>query len=85
MSSGGVTRQSSPKGGPFAAGTPLSLAPDLDPDADFVYDYETLRIAGLSIAAILVVLSILLLTGNRIRRCGKSKHKPVDEQGQILH
>uniref|UniRef100_A0A3B1IZN6 FXYD domain-containing ion transport regulator n=1 Tax=Astyanax mexicanus TaxID=7994 RepID=A0A3B1IZN6_ASTMX len=48
-------------------------APMVDNDADFVYDYETLRIAGLSIAAVIVVLSILLLTGNRIRRCGKSR------------
>uniref|UniRef100_A0A3B4EDL1 FXYD domain-containing ion transport regulator n=1 Tax=Pygocentrus nattereri TaxID=42514 RepID=A0A3B4EDL1_PYGNA len=47
--------------------------PDVDPDADFVYDYETLRIVGLSFAGVLVLLSILLLTGNRIRRCGKSE------------
>ncbi|XP_062872561.1 FXYD domain-containing ion transport regulator 6 [Trichomycterus rosablanca] len=40
-------------------------------------DYKTLSIAGLSVAAVLVVLSILLLVGNRIKRCGKSKHKSV--------
>ncbi|KAF5890201.1 sodium/potassium-transporting ATPase subunit gamma-like, partial [Clarias magur] len=48
-------------------------ASDVDLDADFVYDYETLRIIGLSIAGVIVFLSILLLVGNRIRRCGKSK------------
>ncbi|KAL7825082.1 hypothetical protein AOLI_G00322890 [Acnodon oligacanthus] len=55
-------------------------AADVDPDADFVYDYETLRIVGLSFAGLLVILSILLLTGNRIRRCGKSRHRPVGEE-----
>ncbi|MCJ8739737.1 hypothetical protein PDJAM_G00050590 [Pangasius djambal] len=54
-------------------------APDVDPDADFVYDYETLRIIGLSIAGVLVFLSILLLFGNRIRGCRKSRHKAVSE------
>ncbi|KAG9264830.1 sodium/potassium-transporting ATPase subunit gamma-like [Astyanax mexicanus] len=54
-------------------------APMVDNDADFVYDYETLRIAGLSIAAVIVVLSILLLTGNRIRRCGKSRPRRVED------
>uniref|UniRef100_A0A8B9GW35 FXYD domain-containing ion transport regulator n=1 Tax=Astyanax mexicanus TaxID=7994 RepID=A0A8B9GW35_ASTMX len=54
-------------------------APMVDNDADFVYDYETLRIAGLSIAAVIVVLSILLLTGNRIRRCGKSRVSVANE------
>ncbi|KAG1951288.1 FXYD domain-containing ion transport regulator [Pimephales promelas] len=53
--------------------------PKVDPDAAFVYDYETLRIGGLVFAGVIVVLSILLLTGNRIRRCGKRKAKHVDE------
>uniref|UniRef100_A0A673NC41 FXYD domain-containing ion transport regulator n=1 Tax=Sinocyclocheilus rhinocerous TaxID=307959 RepID=A0A673NC41_9TELE len=42
-------------------------------------DYETLRIGGLVFAGVIVVLSVLLLTGNRIRRCGKPK-KHVDEE-----
>ncbi|KAK3531496.1 hypothetical protein QTP70_023291 [Hemibagrus guttatus] len=48
-------------------------APNVDPDADFVYDYETLCIIGLSFAGVLVFLSLLLLAGNRIRCCRKSK------------
>ncbi|TRY86687.1 hypothetical protein DNTS_025804 [Danionella cerebrum] len=47
----------------------------VDPDADFFYDYESLRIGGLVFAGVIVVLSVLLLTGNRIRRCGKGKGK----------
>ncbi|KAF4103921.1 hypothetical protein G5714_014908 [Onychostoma macrolepis] len=54
-------------------------APTVDPDADFYYDYETLRIGGLVFAGVIVVLSVLLLTGNHIRRCGKRKAKHVDE------
>uniref|UniRef100_A0A8C2CNB6 FXYD domain-containing ion transport regulator n=1 Tax=Cyprinus carpio TaxID=7962 RepID=A0A8C2CNB6_CYPCA len=53
----------------------LSLfpAPTVDPDADFFYDYENLRIGGLIFAGVIVILSVLLLTGNRIKRCGKRK------------
>ncbi|XP_016355894.1 sodium/potassium-transporting ATPase subunit gamma-like [Sinocyclocheilus anshuiensis] len=54
----------------------VSSISQLDPDADFYYDYETLRIGGLVFAGVIVVLSVLLLTGNRIRRCGKPK-KPL--------
>ncbi|KPP70323.1 FXYD domain-containing ion transport regulator 12-like, partial [Scleropages formosus] len=36
-------------------------APEVDPDADFVYDYHTLRIGGLIFAGVIVFLSILLL------------------------
>uniref|UniRef100_A0A8C1HGB5 FXYD domain-containing ion transport regulator n=1 Tax=Cyprinus carpio TaxID=7962 RepID=A0A8C1HGB5_CYPCA len=60
----------------------LSLfpAPTVDPDADFFYDYENLRIGGLIFAGVIVILSVLLLTGNRIKRCGKRKAKNVDEE-----
>ncbi|KAI4815298.1 hypothetical protein KUCAC02_005447, partial [Chaenocephalus aceratus] len=34
---------------------------DIDLDADFVYDYYTLRVAGLAFAGIIVFLSIILL------------------------
>ncbi|KAL6116113.1 uncharacterized protein ACO6RY_00802 [Pungitius sinensis] len=53
--------------------------PDIDLDADFVYDYHTLRVGGLVFAGVIVFLSILLLAGNKITSCGKSKHKPVLE------
>uniref|UniRef100_A0A8C5GI02 FXYD domain-containing ion transport regulator n=1 Tax=Gouania willdenowi TaxID=441366 RepID=A0A8C5GI02_GOUWI len=50
---------------------------DIDPDADFVYDYHTLRVGGLAFAGIIVFLSIILLAGNKIRNCGKSKPRQV--------
>uniref|UniRef100_A0A3B4Z9J3 FXYD domain-containing ion transport regulator n=1 Tax=Stegastes partitus TaxID=144197 RepID=A0A3B4Z9J3_9TELE len=46
---------------------------ETDLDADFVYDYHTLRVGGLVFAGIIVFLSIILLAGNKIRNCGKSK------------
>ncbi|KAI1893258.1 hypothetical protein AGOR_G00121850 [Albula goreensis] len=55
-------------------------APEIDPDADFVYDYHTLRVGGLTFAGVIVFLSIILLAGNSIRRCGKSKPRPKDEE-----
>ncbi|CAL8350507.1 unnamed protein product [Arctogadus glacialis] len=42
-------------------------------------DYETLRIGGLVLAGIIVVMSVFLLFGNKIRTCGKSKARPVEE------
>uniref|UniRef100_A0A8D3BPY3 FXYD domain-containing ion transport regulator n=1 Tax=Scophthalmus maximus TaxID=52904 RepID=A0A8D3BPY3_SCOMX len=36
---------------------------DIDPDADFVYDYYTLRVGGLVFAGVIVFLSIILLAG----------------------
>ncbi|XP_010871343.1 sodium/potassium-transporting ATPase subunit gamma [Esox lucius] len=47
--------------------------PKYDPDADFHYDYQTLRIGGLAFAGFLVILSVILLTGHRLFRCGRSK------------
>ncbi|KAJ8256523.1 hypothetical protein COCON_G00186750 [Conger conger] len=55
-------------------------APDINYDADFVYDYHTLRVGGLTFAAVIVFLSILLLAGNSIRRCGKSKPRATKEE-----
>ncbi|KAJ8345672.1 hypothetical protein SKAU_G00298650 [Synaphobranchus kaupii] len=55
-------------------------APEIDPDADFVYDYYTLRVGGLTFAGVIVFLSILLLAGNSIRRCGKSKPRVTEEK-----
>nr|AGL39309.1 FXYD domain-containing ion transport regulator 12 [Oryzias latipes] len=57
----------------------LNKVSGIDPelDADFFYDYETLRVGGLIFAGIVMFLSIILLTGNKIRRCGKPKPKPV--------
>ncbi|KAK2912512.1 sodium/potassium-transporting ATPase subunit gamma-like [Channa argus] len=52
---------------------------DIDPDADFVYDYYTLRLGGLIFAGVIVFLSILLLAGNKIRKCGKSKSRQVEQ------
>ncbi|KAL0972887.1 hypothetical protein UPYG_G00196070 [Umbra pygmaea] len=46
---------------------------EINPDADFVYDYETLRTGGLIFAGVLVIVSVFLLTGHKLRRCGKSK------------
>uniref|UniRef100_A0A3Q0QRL3 FXYD domain-containing ion transport regulator n=1 Tax=Amphilophus citrinellus TaxID=61819 RepID=A0A3Q0QRL3_AMPCI len=40
-----------------------SLGADVNPDADFVYDYETLRLGGLIFAGVLVFLSFILLAG----------------------
>uniref|UniRef100_A0A667XZH1 FXYD domain-containing ion transport regulator n=1 Tax=Myripristis murdjan TaxID=586833 RepID=A0A667XZH1_9TELE len=51
----------------------VSPGPTPDPDADFVYDYYTLRVGGLVFAGVIVFLSIILLAGNRIRNCSKSK------------
>ncbi|CAK6968159.1 sodium/potassium-transporting ATPase subunit gamma-like [Scomber scombrus] len=51
----------------------------IDLDADFVYDYHTLRVGGLVFAGVIVFLSIFLLAGNKIRNCGKSKPRPVEE------
>uniref|UniRef100_A0A3B3HE31 FXYD domain-containing ion transport regulator n=1 Tax=Oryzias latipes TaxID=8090 RepID=A0A3B3HE31_ORYLA len=53
----------------------LNKVSGIDPelDADFFYDYETLRVGGLIFAGIVMFLSIILLTGNKIRRCGKPK------------
>ncbi|KAJ3590262.1 hypothetical protein NHX12_008216 [Muraenolepis orangiensis] len=36
-------------------------------------DYETLRIGGLTLAGLIVFLSVILLAGNKIRNCGRSK------------
>uniref|UniRef100_A0A3B3UZ86 FXYD domain-containing ion transport regulator n=1 Tax=Poecilia latipinna TaxID=48699 RepID=A0A3B3UZ86_9TELE len=44
-----------------------------DWDADFTYDYETLRVGGLIFAGVVVFLSFVLLLGNRVRNCGKTK------------
>uniref|UniRef100_A0A665U2J3 FXYD domain-containing ion transport regulator n=1 Tax=Echeneis naucrates TaxID=173247 RepID=A0A665U2J3_ECHNA len=46
---------------------------EIDPDADFVYDYHTLRIGGLVFAGVIVFLSIILLAGNKLTNCGKPK------------
>uniref|UniRef100_A0A3Q3AKE7 FXYD domain-containing ion transport regulator n=1 Tax=Kryptolebias marmoratus TaxID=37003 RepID=A0A3Q3AKE7_KRYMA len=52
-----------------------------DLDADFVYDYHTLRVGGLIFAGVVSVLSFALLLGNRIRNCGKSKpRRDPDEE-----
>uniref|UniRef100_A0A3B3QYJ8 FXYD domain-containing ion transport regulator n=1 Tax=Paramormyrops kingsleyae TaxID=1676925 RepID=A0A3B3QYJ8_9TELE len=56
----------------------FSATPKMDLDADFVYDYRTLRIGGLVFAGVIVFLSILLLAGNSIRKCGKSKVRDQD-------
>ncbi|TWW77222.1 hypothetical protein D4764_12G0006120 [Takifugu flavidus] len=52
----------------------------IDYDADFVYDYHTLRVGGLVFAGVVVFLSVLLLAGNKIFNCGKSKPRPVQEE-----
>uniref|UniRef100_A0A3B4VH30 FXYD domain-containing ion transport regulator n=1 Tax=Seriola dumerili TaxID=41447 RepID=A0A3B4VH30_SERDU len=51
----------------------LSPGAEIDLDADFVYDYYTLRVGGLVFAGILVFLSFFLLAGNKLTSCGKSK------------
>ncbi|KAK2847237.1 hypothetical protein Q5P01_010236 [Channa striata] len=50
-----------------------------DLDADFVYDYYTLRLGGLIFAGVIVFLSIILLAGNKMRKCGKSKNRQVEQ------
>ncbi|KAF1394047.1 hypothetical protein PFLUV_G00022450 [Perca fluviatilis] len=52
---------------------------DIDFDADFVYDYHTLRVGGLIFAGVIVFLSIILLAGNKLTSCGKSKPRNVEE------
>lgn len=49
----------------------------------FVYDYETLRIGGLTFAVVLFTLGILLILSRRCR-CGANKKSraPGDEEGQ---
>ncbi|XP_023207706.1 sodium/potassium-transporting ATPase subunit gamma-like [Xiphophorus maculatus] len=51
-----------------------------DWDADFTYDYKTLRVGGLVFAGVVVLLSFVLLLGNKVRNCGKTKRKPVAEE-----
>uniref|UniRef100_A0A3Q1CXS1 FXYD domain-containing ion transport regulator n=1 Tax=Amphiprion ocellaris TaxID=80972 RepID=A0A3Q1CXS1_AMPOC len=60
----------------------LSSGEEIDLDADFVYDYETLRVGGLVFAGVIVFLSIILLAGNRIRNCGKSQVSSLSVQLQ---
>ncbi|CAB1347612.1 unnamed protein product [Coregonus sp. 'balchen'] len=55
-------------------------APEYDPDADFVYDYQTLRIGGLTFVAVIMILSVLLLASNKIRKCGKPRQRKDEEQ-----
>ncbi|CAN9511393.1 unnamed protein product [Ophioblennius macclurei] len=57
-----------------------SQGTEINYDEDFVYDYHTLRVGGLVFAGIIVFLSILLLAGNSIKNCGKSKPKRVPEE-----
>uniref|UniRef100_A0AAY5K9M9 FXYD domain-containing ion transport regulator n=1 Tax=Esox lucius TaxID=8010 RepID=A0AAY5K9M9_ESOLU len=56
---------------------PLSSGPKYDPDADFHYDYQTLRIGGLAFAGFLVILSVILLTGKYPDFCPKLLEKPL--------
>ncbi|KAG5269656.1 hypothetical protein AALO_G00204450 [Alosa alosa] len=51
--------------------------PEYEPDPEFVYDYFTLRVGGLAFAGIIVFLSVILLTCNKMRRCGKAKPRKV--------
>ncbi|CAB1348593.1 unnamed protein product [Coregonus sp. 'balchen'] len=47
----------------------VSKAPEYDPDAEFVYDYQTLCIGGLTFVAVIMILSVLLLaTKERLKR-----------------
>ncbi|XP_038830380.1 sodium/potassium-transporting ATPase subunit gamma-like, partial [Salvelinus fontinalis] len=55
-------------------------ATEYDPDAEFVYDYQTLRIGGLTFVAVILILSVLLLASNKIRRCGKPRERKVEEK-----
>uniref|UniRef100_A0A673AWK2 FXYD domain-containing ion transport regulator n=1 Tax=Sphaeramia orbicularis TaxID=375764 RepID=A0A673AWK2_9TELE len=50
-----------------------STGAEIDLDADFVYDYYTLRVGGLVFAGVIVFLSFILLAGNKLANCGKSK------------
>ncbi|RVE64832.1 hypothetical protein OJAV_G00129830 [Oryzias javanicus] len=52
---------------------------DSMPSLAKVSDYETLRVGGLIFAGVVVFLSFVLLAGNKIRRCGKPKPKPILE------
>ncbi|XP_020358392.1 sodium/potassium-transporting ATPase subunit gamma-like isoform X2 [Oncorhynchus kisutch] len=54
-------------------------APEYDPDAEFVYDYQTLRIGGLTFVAVIMILSVLLLASNKIRQCGKPRQRKIEE------
>uniref|UniRef100_A0A3Q2D8D8 FXYD domain-containing ion transport regulator n=1 Tax=Cyprinodon variegatus TaxID=28743 RepID=A0A3Q2D8D8_CYPVA len=47
--------------------------PGIEPETFLLQDYETLRTGGLAFAGVIVFLSIILLCGNKIRRCGKPK------------
>uniref|UniRef100_A0A3B3ICJ3 FXYD domain-containing ion transport regulator n=1 Tax=Oryzias latipes TaxID=8090 RepID=A0A3B3ICJ3_ORYLA len=49
----------------------LNKVSGIDPelDADFFYDYETLRVGGLIFAGIVMFLSIILLTGKSTETC----------------
>uniref|UniRef100_A0A8C6TYX3 FXYD domain-containing ion transport regulator n=1 Tax=Neogobius melanostomus TaxID=47308 RepID=A0A8C6TYX3_9GOBI len=51
----------------------LFTATDIDYDADFVYDYHTLRIGGLIFAGVVTFIGFIILTGNKFRNCGKHK------------
>lgn len=48
----------------------------------FTYDYETLRIGGLTLGVVLFTLGILIILSRRCR-CGVKKSRaPGDEEGQ---
>ncbi|XP_031429818.1 phospholemman-like [Clupea harengus] len=59
-----------------------TMTAEYEPDPEFVYDYHTLRIAGLTFAGVVTLFSVLMLTCNKIRRCGKPKPKPVEEDDE---
>ncbi|XP_019129800.1 sodium/potassium-transporting ATPase subunit gamma-like [Larimichthys crocea] len=57
-----------------------SAGANVDLDADFVYDYHTLRVGGLVFAGVIVFLSIILLAGNKLANCGKTPKPRAAEE-----
>uniref|UniRef100_A0A671W6W9 FXYD domain-containing ion transport regulator n=1 Tax=Sparus aurata TaxID=8175 RepID=A0A671W6W9_SPAAU len=53
---------------------------DIDYDADFVYDYHTLRVGGLVFAGVIVFLSIILLAGKSTTTSCVGYPRPVEEE-----
>ncbi|XP_054884728.1 FXYD domain-containing ion transport regulator 6 [Poeciliopsis prolifica] len=76
----------------FLSSLLVCVAAESDPSAmeehsvaenPFIYDYESLRIGGLTFAVILFMLGILLILSRRCRCGGKQKPRaPGDEEVQ---